>query len=58
MLVTFLKHHVKWREGEEVDLPEETALYLIRCRVVTVRTGEKDVEDILNKKLKSAKKKK
>ena len=58
MLVTFLKNHSKHKIDEEADLPEAKAKYLIRCRVVTVKADDKNVDKTLTDKLKKTKKKK
>lgn len=57
MLVTFLKPHLHYKQNEEADIPESTALFLIRCRVATVKES-KDIDATLTDKLKKTKKKK
>ena len=58
MKVKFLKHHVHHKAGEEAEIPEDIAAYLIKCRVVTVENETpEETEKKLNKKLKAAKKK-
>jgi len=33
MLIRFLKKHINWKPGEEVDFDESMGSYLIRCNV-------------------------
>ena len=58
MLVTFLKNHKQYKEGQEADIPESTAMFLIRCKVATVKADETKIDKTLTAKLKSTKRKK
>ncbi len=57
MIVTFLKPHLQYKQNEEADISESTALFLIRCRVATIKDS-KDIDVTLTDKLKKTKKKK
>ncbi len=58
MEITFLKDHLNFKENETVEIPDNIALYLLRCRVATVLTDGKEIDDTLTGKLKKTKKKK
>ena len=56
MKVTFLKDHLSHREGDNVELEEDLAAYLLRVGVVTIEGPEdEEMEEKLTKKLKAAK---
>jgi hypothetical protein len=63
MIVTFLKDHLEWREGQSIDVDEDLATYWINCGVAILAADidevtQETIEKTLSKKLKSAKKKK
>jgi len=59
MTITFLKDHKKYKADETAEVPDNTAFFLLRCRVATIKAkDEKTIEKALNKKLKSTKKSK
>lgn len=59
MKVKFLKHHLKYKIGDEAEIEDSVAGYLIKVGVATVETPSDEViEKNLTKKLKAAKKKK
>jgi hypothetical protein len=59
MKVIFIKQHLEWNPGDEVELDEGIAGYLLKVGVVTTeQTDDEAVEKTLVKKLKAAKKKK
>lgn len=59
MKVKFLKKHSGHNPGDEAEIKDSVANYLLKLRVVTVETPtDADLEKSLTKKLKTAKKKK
>ena len=56
MRVKFLRKHRNWNEGEEYDVPENIAAYLIRTGVATIEEETPEAtEKKLTKKLKAKK---
>ena len=59
MKVKFLKHHLRHKPGDEVDIDDNIANYLLKVGVATIETPSDEViKESLNKKLKAVKKKK
>ena len=59
MKIKYLKKHHHHQPGEEAEIKDSVARYLIKIRVATGETVEdKDIEKTLSTKLKSTKKKK
>lgn len=58
MKITFIKDHLNWKIGDEADLEEGIAGYLIKVKVATIEGETQEAtEEKLTKKLKTAKKK-
>ena len=58
MKVTFIKRHLEYKPGDEAELDEGIAGYLIKVKVATIETPtDEELEEKLNKKLKAKKKK-
>lgn len=59
MKVRFVKQHLHWNAGNEEDLPEGIAAYLIAVKVATIEDppDDKAIEKQLTKKLTAKKKK-
>lgn len=59
MKITFIKDHLNWNVGDEADLDEGIAGYLIKVKAATIEgEASETTEEKLTKKLKTAKKKK
>lgn len=57
MKVIFLKQHLEYNPGDEADIDEGIAEYLLKVGVVsTEETNNEEVEKTLVKKLKAVKK--
>lgn len=58
MKVKFLKQHSGHKPGEEAEIKDSVAKYLLKLRVVTIETPtDEELEKSLTKKLKAKKKK-
>jgi hypothetical protein len=59
MKVTFIKQHLDWNIGDEAELNDDLANYLLRVGVVSTEVPDDEaIEKTLTDKLKKAKKKK